>query len=61
MANNNKKETIIKVDNLVIYAKNVKITKEEEESEDSRRNRDPWGIFWGRQQREGLYIEGKEE
>ena len=56
---NQKKEKIIKVDNLIIHAKNVQIIQEEEEKEIPRRN--PWGIFWGREQREEIFVERRED
>ncbi|TXC93021.1 hypothetical protein FS935_02170 [Metabacillus litoralis] len=45
----NEKEKVIKVDTLVIHAKEVKIVNEREEvKEESYERRDPWGLFWGR-------------
>ncbi|WP_226666438.1 hypothetical protein [Metabacillus litoralis] len=45
----NEKEKVIKVDTLVIHAKEVKIVNEREEVEEERyERRNPWGMFWGR-------------
>lgn len=45
----NEKEKVIKVDTLVIHAKEVKIVNEVEEvEEEGYQKRDPWGLFWGR-------------
>lgn len=45
-----KKEKVIHVDNLVIHAKNVEFIRDRDRDRDrdDRRNRDPWGFFWGR-------------
>lgn len=46
-----KKEQVIRVDNLVIHAKEVKIiTEKKHDHDDDRheRRRDPWGMLWGR-------------
>lgn len=43
-----KKERIIHVDNLIIHAKNVEVIHEQKK--DNFQRRDPWGMFWGRQQ-----------
>jgi len=48
-----KKEQVIRVDNLVIHAKEVKIITEKKHDHDHdddrhERRRDPWGMLWGR-------------
>lgn len=52
-----KKEQVIKVDNLVIHAKEVKIITEKKHNHDEdhhhhERRRDPWGLLWGRRPNE---------
>lgn len=42
----NKKEKVLHVDNLTIYAKDVEIISNRKEEDSPRR--DPWGFFWGR-------------
>lgn len=47
------KEQVIKVDKLVIHAKEVKVIEERDHHDDRdhdryERKRDPWGLFWGR-------------
>jgi len=52
----NKKEKVIHVDNLTIYAKDVEIINESKQEEEIinkqlegvSTRRDPWGFFWGR-------------
>ncbi|MCH1627030.1 hypothetical protein [Fredinandcohnia quinoae] len=56
---NRKREQVIRVDNLVIHAKNVEIINEGRDHDYPRRDhdyprRDPWGFFWGRQQPSNL-------
>ena len=48
-----KKEQVIKVDHLVIHAKEVKIITEKKHDDDHHhhereKRRDPWGMVWGR-------------
>ncbi|MFC3882146.1 hypothetical protein ACFOU2_00850 [Bacillus songklensis] len=43
----NKKEKVVHVDNLTVYAKNIDIVHDRTE-DDLPRRRDPWGFFWGR-------------
>ncbi|WP_174727192.1 hypothetical protein [Mesobacillus harenae] len=56
-----KKKKIIHVDNLIIHAKKVEIIDDSREDakvevkEDPIARRDPWGFFWGRQQRDIEY------
>ncbi|WP_273126722.1 hypothetical protein ACNRWW_11235 [Metabacillus sp. HB246100] len=41
-------EKVIKVDTLVIHAKEVKVIEERREKDDRHERKDPWGLFWGR-------------
>ncbi|UHA58440.1 hypothetical protein KDJ21_016445 [Metabacillus litoralis] len=49
-----RKEQVIKVDTLVIHAREVKVVEDRDRHDDHReddryeRRRDPWGMFWGR-------------
>ncbi|WP_144463559.1 hypothetical protein [Siminovitchia fortis] len=42
-----KKEKVIKVENLVIHAQNVDFIREPQKEREAL-DRDPWGFLWGR-------------